>query len=100
MTKVISTVRLPWKINTHALIKELSSNEGLEILKTPLIIFMRLLHKVSDRALELDDPELNSLMCRLALYEQSDPNSKEYDEETTNATIHYKKNKNADLQNL
>jgi len=39
---------------------------------------MGILQEVAARSLELNDPLLTALMCRLALYEQADPYSKEY----------------------
>lgn len=73
---------LDWKVNTPALLKEiLNSNEGMAILAAPLQIFANILAEVAQRASELGDNRLNLLMARLALYECSDPNSKEYDPE-------------------
>ena len=46
------------------------------VLKQPLRIFLGMLAELADRARELDDPELNALMIRLALYDNclpSDP---------------------------
>jgi hypothetical protein len=44
-------------------------------------IFARTLAQVAERASELNDPQLNELMCRLTLYEVADPYSGEYDPE-------------------
>jgi hypothetical protein len=33
---------------------------------------------VGERASELNDPQLNALMCRLTIYEIADPESKNY----------------------
>jgi hypothetical protein len=38
-----------------------------------------LLSDVAERAAAINDPELNKLMMRLALYEVADPNSDKYD---------------------
>lgn len=43
--------------------------EGIGILKVPLNIFQGYLVKVAQRAIELDDPELNILMLEMAMYE-------------------------------
>jgi hypothetical protein len=48
------------------------------------MILASLLAEVATRASQLNDDKLNSLMCRLTLYEISDPYSKEYDEELSN----------------
>jgi hypothetical protein len=68
-----------WKVYTPGLVREILSNDGTEILRMPLQIFMGILYKVAERASELNDPELNRLMLRLALYAIADPKSKSYD---------------------
>lgn len=78
---------LGWKVNSPQLIKEISENNSMGILKIPLTIFSKMLSMVAERASELNDDELNGLMCRLAFYEISDPYSNEYDEELTQKTI-------------
>lgn len=76
-----------WKVNTPQLLKEIMSNNGVGILSKPLTIFGRLLAEVGERASELNDPKLNALMCRLAIYEESDPYNENYNEELTLKTI-------------
>jgi len=39
------------------------------VLKVPLNIFQNLLGQVAQRAIEINDKELNKLMIRLALYD-------------------------------
>lgn len=68
-----------WRCNTMGLLNEIAGNNGVAILKVPLNIFKNILGEVAERALELNDHKLNQLMCRLALYEESDPYSPEYD---------------------
>lgn len=68
-----------WKVNTPSLLKEVLNNPSTAALAIPLQIFGSLLAKVADRASKLNDPELNLLMCRLALYEKANPYSKNYD---------------------
>ena len=81
-----------WKVNTPQLLKEILASNETQILKYPLQIFSLVLAEVSQRCLELNDPILNGLMCRLALYEQSDPYSKEFNQAMTDYTIdEYKK---------
>lgn len=48
----------------------------------PLNIFGKLLALVGERAIELNDPKLNALMCRLTIYTIADPESQDYDPET------------------
>lgn len=76
-----------WKVNTPQLLKEILSNPQAQVLGTPIQIFAHLLLAVAQRASEINDDQLNALMCRLALYEISDPYSKEYDAEITKSTI-------------
>ena len=84
----MSKKELEWKINTPAVLKEALLNEGASILRVPFKILLSILAEVAQRAIELDDPEMNALMCRLALYEESDPyNTETYNEELTRKTI-------------
>lgn len=73
---------LVWRVNTPGLLREiLDANPTASILEKPLNIFGKLLAAVGERAAELSDPKLNALMCRLAIYSISDPNSPDYNEE-------------------
>lgn len=72
------TINLDWKVHTPNLLKEVLANPSTGILSAPLKIFGDILFEVAERASEINDPELNLLMCRLALYEVADPNSKNY----------------------
>jgi len=71
---------LKWRVNTPQLIREIASNPGTGILITPLQIFANILAEVGERASELNDPKLNNLMARLAIYSVADPYSPDYDE--------------------
>jgi len=51
------------------LLNEVLSNQSAAILKIPIAITKDILALVAKRAIELDDPELNVLMLRLALYD-------------------------------
>lgn len=73
--------KLKWKVHTPNLLGEILNNDGTAILHKPLIIFGHILSEVGERAIELNDPELNKLMIRLAIYSMGDPSSKDYDEE-------------------
>ena len=79
--------KMQWRVNTPQLLKEIIGNNETAILSKPLAIFGRILAEVGDRAAELNDPKLNALMCRLAIYEVADPYNENYDAELTNATI-------------
>ena len=83
-------IHAQWKVNTPQLLREIPVNNQTQILTRPLQIFAGILGQVASRASELNDPELNALMCRLALYEISDPYSKEFDKDLTAKTINYK----------
>lgn len=79
---------LQWRVNTPAFLKEIGENNPtMAIMAKPLTIFGAILGEVATRASELNDPKLNALMARLALYEITDPYSKEYDREVTNNLI-------------
>ncbi len=83
MSNLESKDQLLWKVNAAALIKEIAENGGpaMSGVIMPLHIFRHILSMVAVRASQLNDPEMNKLMCRLALYAISDPYSGEYDAE-------------------
>lgn len=74
-----------WKCHTPLLLKEIVKNNPTiaQTAARPIDIMAKILYCVADRARELGDEELNSLMCRLTLYSQSDPTSKDYDKRTS-----------------
>lgn len=76
-----------WKVHTPRLLAEFLENESVFILEKPISIFARLLAEVGDRAIELDDPLLNALMCRLVIYSLADPHSDDYDQKATHQII-------------
>lgn len=77
----MNDLKAEWRVNTVSLLKEIGENNPtMGIMKQPINIFGRILEEVAKRALELNDPKLNRLMCRLALYEQSDQYSKDYNQ--------------------
>lgn len=79
-----------WKVNTTALLKEIGENmsgKGSGVMKQPINIFGNILAEVAERCLEIRDPILDGIMCRLALYEQADQYSPEYDQEKVKATM-------------
>lgn len=90
MEKNIKEKRLDWKVNTPAFLKEIFDNYPghANCLKAPANIFKDLLTTVAIRASELNDPVLNALMCRLALYGCADPYDKEnYDQLLTDSVL-------------
>ncbi len=89
--KIDMSKKIEWKVNTPSLLKEILSNNETAILRKPLQIFANILSKVAERASEIDDKKLNSLMARLALYEVTDPYSKEFDQKITDKLINYEK---------
>lgn len=58
------------------------ANKDFAALLIPLTTMYDLLRRVAQRAIELDDPELNKLMCKLTLYSCCDPQSEDYDAKT------------------
>lgn len=72
-------LNMNWRVNTPGLLREVLKNNGTEILRAPIQIFGDILAKVGERSAELNDPKLNALMCRLAIYSVADPESPDYD---------------------
>lgn len=72
--------KLQWKCHTPNLLKEIAliNTKGLGTMYHPINIFREILVQLADRCAELNDPELNALMCRLTLYDIADPESKDY----------------------
>ena len=62
-------IDLGFRVNTPQLLDEISKNNGVAILKVPLNVLQRWLLKLAERAIELDDPELNIIMLSMALYD-------------------------------
>jgi len=76
-----------WRAHLPRLIEEIANNPQCSALVIPLRITREIIDRVAQRAIELNDPQLNALMCRLTLYEQSDPYSPHYNKEVTDKTI-------------
>jgi hypothetical protein len=86
-----ATTQLEWRVNTAGLLREIiSANPSLSILARPIQIFGIILSEVGTRAAELNDPELNKLMARLALYAETDPYSEHYSKEITDKLLSFK----------
>ena len=95
MTNKLKSVKeqMEWKVHVPELLKEIAENSKSDVLAKPLQILGGILYKVGERASELNDPELNALMCRLAIYTISDPKSKDYDEVMVKEMLQYDKQK-------
>lgn len=91
--QIMVDAMLLWRINTAGFLREIGSNHVMGFAQIPLQIFGNMLIEVGMRAAELNDPKLNALMCRMAMYDQADPTSKNFDSELTMKTIRegYKK---------
>lgn len=67
---------LSFDVDTPRFLKEVAENSGSKMYAACWNIFEGLLAKVAERATELNDPVLNTLMIRLNLYEI--PNDERY----------------------
>ena len=74
---------LEWRVHTPNMLKEIGNNNDAlsATMRVPLMILGDLLHKVGTEAARINDPALNSLMCRLTIYSCADPESPDYDQE-------------------
>lgn len=72
-----------WKVHAPSLLEEIVKGSGQGIYKIPINMLLRLLCGVAERAAEINDPELNALMCKLSLYAVADP----YDKENYDAAV-------------
>ena len=61
--------KLYFNVDVPQLIKEISNNNEVACLSVPLTILQKKLRKLTERAIELDDPELNIIMLEMKLYE-------------------------------
>jgi hypothetical protein len=76
--------QLQWRVNVPALYKELIENvPQAACMRQPFQILMSIMAEVGERAAELNDDQLNALMCRLSIYSISDPYSPDSDKELT-----------------
>lgn len=72
-------IKSGWKMHTPNLLKEIVNCSGNAIYKIPLNMLGRMLADVGERAAELNDPILNSLMLQLTIYTVADPGSPDYE---------------------
>ena len=75
---------LKWSVNAPQLLQEISLNKDLWVLNKPLNIFQSILGELAKRAIEIDDKELNKIMIRLSLYDISNPQSKDFNQQQIN----------------
>lgn len=78
--KLEFSVHLPNIINE--MVQNGRVNKDFAALLIPIMTIYDLIKRVAQRAIELDDPELNKLMCKLTLYSCCDPQSEDYDAKT------------------
>jgi len=69
-----------WRSNVKGMFEEIIECGGhnLAAMRMPLKITYTILAEVAQRANELQDPELNSLMARLCLFDDCNPYSEHY----------------------
>lgn len=78
---------LYWSVNTPELLQEIGCNNETAALRKPLHIFGLLLFELGTIAAEINDDRLNAIMCRLCIYEISDPYNKAYNKELRDAIV-------------
>lgn len=81
-------LKLVWKVHVPNLLEEIvESNTNMWIMAKPLTIFSHILQEVGQRCSEINDPILNALMCRMAIYAEADPKDENYDPQLTKETL-------------
>lgn len=86
--EVLEQIEMEWKVNIPSLFKEIvEANATTSIMRIPLQILMAILSEVGERAAQINDPILNGLMCRLTVYEISDPYNKGYNKKVLSDTM-------------
>lgn len=69
--KELSDLANEWKVNTPELLKLLiEDNPKGTVLIRPVQIFQKLLIELTERALEINDPELNKILQKMCLIEE------------------------------
>jgi len=86
-----ATEQMEWRVHTPSLLREVLNNHGSQALAKPIQIFGQVLSELTQRAIELNDPELNTLMARLTLYDETDPYSTNFSKEITDKLLSFKK---------
>ena len=71
---------LQFRVNLKALLEEiLDTNVSMQIMQIPFRTTYNIMQQIAKRAIELQDEKLITLLCALAMYEESDPYSGQYD---------------------
>lgn len=70
-----------WKCHFANLTEEVLRNPGTWALAAPLNILRGMMAELGEIAAEINDPRLNCMMMRLAIYSVSDPSSPDFNEE-------------------
>jgi hypothetical protein len=64
-----------WRCDINSIVREIvENNKGVWAMRMPLQILLRMLYDLGQIALRVNDPELNAMMLRLAIYEDGDYN--------------------------
>ena len=81
---ILSAYIHPFRVHTPNLLTETFVNavrpKDLQALRIPLNEFMRYLITLTSRCAKLNDPVLNKIMIDMTLYDQSDRESKDYNQ--------------------
>lgn len=88
ISEFVEKYGLEWKVNCGGLLSEIAKySRDRQGLMMPVTILGRILHEVGQRAAELNDPIMNGLMCRLAIYGESDPRTKDFNQQILDDTM-------------
>lgn len=68
-----------FRVHTPQLLNRILEIPAPGVLGVPLNVFGKLLYAVAERASQINDAELNKLMCDLTLYSVADPEVPEFD---------------------
>jgi hypothetical protein len=75
--------RLSWRVHTPNLINDIIANMDRKSYEqnvmTPMVIFQSILRELAELAIEIDDPRLSLIMCRLTLFSCADKREPDYD---------------------
>lgn len=73
---------LTWKVQTAKLLKEIVDcgiPQTMGVMYAPMNIFRTKLIELAELAKEINDPRLSLWCCEMTLFEQANPDSKDYD---------------------
>jgi hypothetical protein len=87
----VNELYLKWKVHLPNLLDDIIPNlnrKGYEqVLAAPMVIFKQILKELAELAIEIDDPRLSLMMCRLTLFSASDPTDPDYDKDIFNKLV-------------